>query len=328
MNWKFTHVHHAFRRQAGISLNEYAVLDIIYKTQTHPSTKTVDGWADCTYLEIADFLGLSKGAVHQIVVRMESFGLLEVNPAHPKQKRTTVTWYENAYRDDDEGMENAAEKVKVQKMNAVPKVQKMNGKVQKMNVESSENELFRSENERNINKRKEGLSEGKKDAPNGASPKKPKKEKLSKDGNLIKAMASDFDVAFSYLSGTSKNLCWGAAATEKIRWSGKEIGNIANLRDALQKRMKEKQVDPTDKDTLENWRMFLQMSIDLKDDFLNRNFTPSFLYSQFNSIVLKLNQKKNGKHSSTGPTIISESTKRDAIRELFEEGYFDNGNKP
>jgi hypothetical protein len=163
-------------------------------------------------------------------------------------------------------------------------------------------------------------------APNGASPK-PKKDKLTKDGNLIKAMASDFDVAFSYLSGTSKNLCWGAAATEKIRWSGKEIGNIANLRDALQKRMNEKQVDPTDKDTLENWRMFLEMAIGLKDDFLNRNFTPSFLYSQFNSIILKLNQKKNGKHGNTGPTIISESTKRDAIRELFEEGYFDNRNQ-
>jgi len=43
----------------------------------------------------------------------------------------------------------------------------------------------------------------------------------------------------------------------------------------------------------------------------------------------KFKKSINGKQGSgnTGPTIISESTKRDAIRELFEEGYFDNGNK-
>lgn len=153
MNWKFTHIHHAFRRQAGISLNEYAVLDLIYKSHTFPKTKTIDGWATCSYSDIGDFLGLSKGAIHKIIERMEGIGLVEINPAHPSQKRTTAMWFENAYLDDEKETEKFADLVKVQKVNATPKVQKVNGK-------SSKSELFRSKSERHINKRKKPLSKG------------------------------------------------------------------------------------------------------------------------------------------------------------------------
>lgn len=155
-----------------------------------------------------------------------------------------------------------------------------------------------------------------KEAPNGA---------LSKKENLISRMACDFDVAYSHLSDPKANsLNWGAAAAEKIRWTGKEIGNISHIRDALQKRMMDRGAEVTDENTLKNWRMFLEMAIGLKDDFLNRNFTPSILYSQFNSIVLKLNQNRNGAKFNKPITIISDETKRAAFQELIDEGYFDN----
>lgn len=162
-----------------------------------------------------------------------------------------------------------------------------------------------------------------KKAPNGAPQKK--QNKISKKNHLIEKMACDFDVAYSHLSDPKANsLQWGAAAAEKIQWSGKEFSNLSNIRDALQKRMSDRGVDVTDENTLKNWRMFLEMAINLRDDFLNRNFTPSFLYSQFNSIILKLNQNRNGAKFSKSTTIISDETKRAAFQELIDEGYFDN----
>lgn len=162
-----------------------------------------------------------------------------------------------------------------------------------------------------------------KKAPKGAPPKK--QPKISNENGLIKKMACDFDVAYSHLSNPKSNsLNWGAAAAEKIRWTGKEIGNISHIRDALQKRMMDRGAEVTDENTLKNWRMFLEMAIGLKDDFLNRNFTPSILYSQFNSIVLKLNQNRNGAKFNKPITIISDETKRAAFQELIDEGYFDN----
>ncbi len=135
MKWKFTNVHHSFRKQAGISLNEYALLDIIYKTQTHPET-TCDGWANVSYSDIGDFLGLSKGAVAGIVERCASIGLLEINQKTNRLKKTTPLWYKNAYIDDDEQTKSDADLVIVQKVN----VQNLNGNVQKVNDERSESE--------------------------------------------------------------------------------------------------------------------------------------------------------------------------------------------
>lgn len=144
-----------------------------------------------------------------------------------------------------------------------------------------------------------------------------------KNTHLIKEMATDFDVAFSHLSDPKKNgLNWGAAAAEKISWSGKEIGNLAHLRETLATRLKQKAVEPTEEMILANWRLFLQMVVELKDDFLNRNFTPSVLYSQFNQIILKLNQQKNGNPASNSkrgkpidPNILAE-----VLAESIEKG--------
>jgi hypothetical protein len=157
MNWTYTNVRHQFRREAGISLNEYCVLDLIYKTHTSPE-HTIDGWANVSYEKMGDFLGLSKGAVHGIIVR------IEVNPSNPKMKRTTRAWYSNAYSDDETNAKTAGERV--QKIREQLIVQKMN--VQKMNENRSENERIRSENERNtkvLNKRKKVNEKAKTDFP-------------------------------------------------------------------------------------------------------------------------------------------------------------------
>lgn len=138
MKWKFTNVHHSFRLKAGLSFNEYGVLDVIYQGQSNPSTSEY-GWSKTPYKEIGDFLGLSIGAVKGILDRMEAIGLLELSE-NKRMKKTTSLWYENAYIDNEKEVEDAAQTIienrKVQKLN----VQKLNGKVQKLNGKSSETE--------------------------------------------------------------------------------------------------------------------------------------------------------------------------------------------
>jgi hypothetical protein len=124
MNWIYTSIQHGPRIELGISPNEYCVLDVYYQTQASPKY-SVDGWSENSYKQISDFLGFSKGAVHAMVDRFVTAGLMEVNPANPKQKKTTEAWYSTAYD-------------RVQKMNGnKPAVQKMNGAVQKMNASRS-----------------------------------------------------------------------------------------------------------------------------------------------------------------------------------------------
>lgn len=134
MNWTYTNIQHGPRLEIGVSLNEYCVLDIYYKSQSSP-IHSVDGWSQNTYAEISEFLGLSKGAVHKIVDRCVSRGLMEVNPANPKQKRTTEDWYLRAYERVQKVNEHKSgvQKVNksVQKVNA--KVSKVNANVQKVN---------------------------------------------------------------------------------------------------------------------------------------------------------------------------------------------------
>ena len=100
-NWKYTSVQHAARMSLGITPNEYCVFDIIYKSQTNP-TYTVNGWAKNSYADLSRFLGFSKGAIFGIIEKGVKEGLIEVNAANPKLKKTTPKWYNTAYLDDDE----------------------------------------------------------------------------------------------------------------------------------------------------------------------------------------------------------------------------------
>lgn len=143
MKWKYTNIQHPVRIKMGITPNEYCVFDIIYQSQSHPEY-AVNGWAKNSYLELAAFLGFSKSTIHGIIDRGVEWGLIEVNEADPKLKKTTENWYNHAYIQDINGIEITP----VRKTNAV---RKQNGAVRKQNANRSETERNRSETER-INK--------------------------------------------------------------------------------------------------------------------------------------------------------------------------------
>lgn len=129
MNWKYTTVLHGARKAMGLSVLEYCILDLIYQSQVHPSFSK-EGWTDTSHRQIADFFGVSVGAVHKVCERMNGAEYLEINPGDPRLKRTTPAWFEVAYLDDD---------------TIILDVQKVN--VQKVNTKRSKSERKRSKSE-------------------------------------------------------------------------------------------------------------------------------------------------------------------------------------
>jgi hypothetical protein len=95
MSWLFTTIQHQPRLDLGLSVSEYCVLDLYYQTQN--SVHGVDGWAQNTYRQVGEFLGLTTSGLHKMIGRLVDRGLMEVNPINSMQKRTTEAWYSRAY---------------------------------------------------------------------------------------------------------------------------------------------------------------------------------------------------------------------------------------
>ena len=117
MNWIYTNILHNPRKVLGISVLEYCVLDYVYKTQTHPEYG-VNGWTKTGCHKIADFLGVSSGTVKGIFDRMDTAGLLE--RMGDDLKRATAKFYSIAYEQDVQKLNEGCsktEQVGVQKLN-------------------------------------------------------------------------------------------------------------------------------------------------------------------------------------------------------------------
>lgn len=116
--WSFTTIKHAARKELDISPNEYCVLDYIYQTQTNPKF-TRGGWCRTGIHVIAQYFGFSAGTVCKMFARFVERGLLEIDATDAQSKKTTAKFYETAYLDS---------------------VQKVNEGVQKVNTNRSKSE--------------------------------------------------------------------------------------------------------------------------------------------------------------------------------------------
>lgn len=108
--WSFTHIDHEVRKRLNISFNEYAYLDYIYKTQRHEEYG-VNGWCITGNEKIAQFLGLSKGAIVGIGQRMEKKGLLVKSSGG--RKKATKRWSSDAYEQKGQKMTGGGQKVTI-----------------------------------------------------------------------------------------------------------------------------------------------------------------------------------------------------------------------
>ena len=154
MSWKTQTIDHEIRIQLGLSMNDYVLLDYIYRTQTSPLYGAkIGGWCDTPLSKIGEFFGLSKGALSGLFKKLVEAGFLDIDG---KKRRTTEKWwgiYENKI------------------------VQKVNDAENEKSVKRSESEQNRSESERHtvVIKDKESL----------IAPKVAKKTKLELAEELI-----------------------------------------------------------------------------------------------------------------------------------------------
>lgn len=106
--WIYTTIIHPNRISMGLTVNEFAFLDLIYQIQTHPSL-TSDGWAELSYETMQSIFGLSKGGLVALGNRMIEKGFLETGKS--ARKKTTPAWYEYAYLDVKSGTHQNGRKV-------------------------------------------------------------------------------------------------------------------------------------------------------------------------------------------------------------------------
>lgn len=87
---KYSFVWHEFRRQHGLSCDEYVLCDMIFYLSKNDNSE-VPGWCYKSRENMAQYMGVSKQGLLNMIERMEKKGFLEKD-AHTKYLRTTKKW--------------------------------------------------------------------------------------------------------------------------------------------------------------------------------------------------------------------------------------------
>lgn len=87
----FTTIHHDVRLSLELSMNDYAVANLIYNLSNDPSGS---GWCYASKETIGEYFGLSKQSVHTIILKLQSSELIEKHP-DTKHLKTTQKWFDN-----------------------------------------------------------------------------------------------------------------------------------------------------------------------------------------------------------------------------------------
>lgn len=87
----YTTILHQAREELNLSLNEYALADIIYQLQNNP-TSEYKGWCYSSKAYLGKCIGVSEQAVHGILNKLYEKGLIE-KQEETKHIRATDKWY-------------------------------------------------------------------------------------------------------------------------------------------------------------------------------------------------------------------------------------------
>lgn len=106
MSWKTSTIDHDARIRMGLSMNDYVLLDYIYRTQTHPDYGgKIGGWCETTLDTMSEFFGISKGGLSGIIKKLSSDGFIELLG---NKRRTTGKWF-SQYRTDVQKVNSCSE---------------------------------------------------------------------------------------------------------------------------------------------------------------------------------------------------------------------------
>jgi hypothetical protein len=91
---KYTTILHEVRTKLGLTMNEYAVADLVHKLSTNPKG-SIQGWCYASKPYIGKVLGLSEQSIHSILRSLLGAGLIEKHP-ETKHLRATEKWFNAA----------------------------------------------------------------------------------------------------------------------------------------------------------------------------------------------------------------------------------------
>lgn len=95
----FTTILHEARRKLGLSMNEYAVAELIYNLSNNP-TSQYPNWCYASKKKLGAYLDLSEQSVHTILNKLVDLGLVEKHP-ETRHLRTTSKWYDSVILSKD-----------------------------------------------------------------------------------------------------------------------------------------------------------------------------------------------------------------------------------
>lgn len=87
----YTTINHVAREKLGLSWLEYGLADLINRLASNPESQ-FPGWCYASKETLAQNLGVSKQAVHKLIIRLVAKGLVEKNPI-TKHLKITIDWY-------------------------------------------------------------------------------------------------------------------------------------------------------------------------------------------------------------------------------------------
>jgi len=91
----YTHINHLARIQLGLTMNEYAVADMIYHYANNPESP-IPGWCFANKKTISEKLGLTERSVFAIITKLEAKKIVERH-SQTHHLRVTSMWYRIAY---------------------------------------------------------------------------------------------------------------------------------------------------------------------------------------------------------------------------------------
>lgn len=151
------------------------------------------------------------------------------------------------------------------------------------------------------------------DSAAGKQPKQKKNIDLSKQGKnktpVIHSMVEIFE------NEHRRHFIDSADQWIGFTWQAKEFGALGSLKNEFEKRIKNRNAEVTDEAVLNGWQSFLQMAADADKWTVENHFTPTKLWSNFQSIIQKIQSKQNGKQQPN--TASNGQSKADKQREAF-----------
>ena len=319
--WIESTIIHPNRIEMGLTNNEYALLDYVYKTQVHPDYGgKCGGWCLTALSKIGDWFFMSKSSLSTLFKKMEKLGFMEIKPSG-RGRKTTEKWYRHAYklvkkeRSESERTAKSSnlnrsesERLRSESERKDPKIVRNPNAIYKESIKSKKKvklEVKEGENKFSPIPSSNLVIEENNTAKLAEEKNEPKKVPQKKGGDLAtakvepfpKRAARIFEKQWRVVTGDEEGDFWGDLDKSQ---KGKEFGQMKKLLSTIKRGIGKKNggKEVSEEEVLENFYLFLEWTIDLNDNFYLDNFTPGRLNSQYSNIITKIKRKRNGKSTS------------------------------